>query len=135
MKALLQRARTDRRTAILLVLLALAAVLTLVFGARLAGRFLYRPSREPVKEWMNVPYIARAHGIPPQEIGAAIGIAPPQPGQRPDTRPLSAIAKERNVSSDELIKLIEAKLAQGPPRPGRGQNKAPQAVQTATPAP
>ena len=93
---------------------SIALLITLFFGARLVWRFIDRPTREPIRSWMNVGYVAHAYGVPPYVLEEALGLPTVPP---PDRRPLSEIAQSQNRTTDELIQILEARIAQGPPWP------------------
>jgi len=100
----------------------LALLITLFFGVRLVRRILYRPTNEPIRAWMHIGYIARAYGVPPPVLEAALDL-PPGP---PDRRPLSEIARAQNRTTSEAVQILEAAIDEfrtrdrrGPPdRPG-----------------
>jgi hypothetical protein len=92
----------------------IALVITLFFGFRLVRRILFRPSREPIREWMDVGYIARAYGIPPHVLEETIGIPY---GPPPDRRPIGVIAREQGKTAAELVQLIQDRINKGPPYP------------------
>ena len=83
---------------------AIALAVTLFFGFRFVRRvFIAPPSREPVRGWMNLPYIARAYGVDPQVLHDALKL---EPGV-PERRPLEEIAKATNRSREELISIVD----------------------------
>jgi hypothetical protein len=89
----------------------LALALTFVFGYR-AGHYAryLRWENEPVRPWMSIPFIAHAHHVPPETLYHAIGLEP-----RPkDHRPLRRIAHEQKRPVDEIIRQLNAALAQKP---------------------
>src|SRR5262245_8470873 len=105
----------QRKRLLLLSGFIIALIITLFFGVRLVRRILYRPTREPIRAWMNIGYVARAYGVPPRVLEEALGLPP---GPHPDRRPISAIAKAQNRSTDEVIQILEQAVAQARP-PGR----------------
>ena len=106
---------TPKRKKILLIGgLIVALLITGFFGVRFTRRILYRPTREPIRGWMDVGYVGRAYGVPPYVLYAALGL--PDNGPR-DRRPLSEIAKAQNRTTDEVIKILEERIARGPPWP------------------
>lgn len=101
------------RQRLLLILGLVAAVAGVVFfGGRFIGRMLWRPSREPIREWMSIPYVGRAYGFPPPVLYEAIGITP---NRNKDNTPIRELAQQLNLTSAELIQKLEARIAQGPP--------------------
>lgn len=94
--------------------LVLALLVTGFFGWRLLGRVLYRPSREPIREWMSVPYVARSYGLPPPVLYEALGL-PPRQGA--DHKPIRELASDLNLTTAEVIATLEARIAEGPPAP------------------
>ena len=107
---------SQRRRFLLIGGLVIALVITLFFGYRLVRRILFRPSREPIREWMDVGYIARAYGIPPHVLEEVIGIPY---GPPPDRRPIGVIARAQGKTADEFVKLIQDRINKGPPYPPR----------------
>ena len=107
---------SQRRRFLLIGGLVIALVITLFFGYRLVRRILFRPSREPIREWMDVGYIARAYGIPPYVLEEVVGIPY---GPPPDRRPIGVIARAQGKTADEFVKLIQDRINKGPPYPPR----------------
>ena len=119
----------QRKRILLIGGLVVALVVTLFFGSRFVRRILFRPSREPIREWMSVGYIARAYGVPPIALEQALGLPP---GPPPDRRPISEIAKAQNKTTTEVIAIVEKAIeASRPPRPPTRQPPPP----TLTPSP
>ena len=119
---------SKRRRYLLIGGFVIALVVTLFFGYRLVRRILFRPSREPIREWMDVGYIARAYGIPPYVLEEVIGIPY---GPPPDRRPIAAIARAQGKTSAEVVKLIQDRINKGPPYPPPPDERRP----PRTPAP
>ena len=92
----------------------IALLITGFFGVRFVRRILYRPSREPIRGWMDIGYVSRAYGVPPYVLYAALNL--PDDGPR-DRRPLSEIAKTQNRSTEEVIQVLQERIARGPPWP------------------
>lgn len=114
---------SKRRQQILLLSgLLIALAITVFFGIRAFHRFSRPPSNDPVREWMSIPYIAHAYRVPPPVVLAALGLPADTP---PSKRPLSRIATELNLTTDEVVKRVEEAIAQerarhappGPPPP------------------
>lgn len=97
-----------RRQLYLLIGLLLALLITLFFGARAVRRFRDRPTDEPIREWMNIPYVAHSYHVPPDLLFQALNLPAERP---PNRRPISRIAKELNLTSDEVIKRLEEAIA------------------------
>ena len=125
---------SKRRQQILLLSgLLLALFMTAFFGVRAYHRFSRPPSNDPIREWMSIPYIAHAYRIPPHVVLEALGLPTDTP---PTKRPLSRIAKELNLTTDEVIARVEEAIAQERdrhPPPGEPREKAP-AEASATPS-
>lgn len=105
--------------------LLIALFITVFFGMRAFHRFSKPPSNDPVRQWMSIPYIAHAYRVPPPVILEALGLPVDTP---PSKRPLSRIAKELNLSTDEVIKRVEEAIAQERTRrapPGKPPEKPP----------
>ncbi|MFZ4663261.1 MAG: hypothetical protein ACOYNY_40015 [Caldilineaceae bacterium] len=61
---------TRRRQQLLLLgALVLALFITVFFGLRAFRRFDHPPSDEPIRGWMNIPYIAHSYQVPPPFCG------------------------------------------------------------------
>jgi hypothetical protein len=122
---------------LLLSVFSIVLAVTLFFGFRFVRRvFIAPPSREPVRGWMNLPYIARAYGVSPQMLHDALGLTPGVP----DTRPLQEIAASTNRSIDEMIAVVDKKIQELAPEPrhrrGRSLASTPEVtVVKATPTP
>lgn len=111
------------RQRILLVIGFVAALAaTLFFGGRFIGRLFWRPSREPIREWMSIPYVARAYGFPPPLLYKAIGITP---NRENDHTPIRDLAPQLSLTAAELIEKLEAYIAQGPPPEPDGPPRKP----------
>lgn len=126
-----------RQQLLLLGGLVLALGITLFFGLRAYHRFSQPPSNDPIREWMSIPYIVHAYRVPPPVILNALGLPVDTP---PSKRPLSHIAKELNLTTDEVLKRVEEAIAQdrasrAPPGDHQGKPPvdAPPAVAPATP--
>jgi hypothetical protein len=96
-----------------------ALVLTGVFAvrARHALSDLKSPADEPIRAWMNVPYIAHAYQVPPDALLRALQLDP----STRDPRPLSAIARTQNRPVALLIADVEQAIIalRAPPAPPR----------------
>lgn len=101
---------SKRRQQILLLSgLLIALCITVFFGVRAYHRFSRPPSNDPIREWMSIPYIVHAYRMPPPVLLEALGLPADTP---PSKRPLSRIAKELNLTTDEVIKRVEDAIAQ-----------------------
>ena len=69
---------------------------------------------EPIKEWMNIDYVAHSYHVPPHVLYIALGM----PHKPPDKRPLRDIAASQNRSVDEVNAiLMDAIVHARPPYP------------------
>lgn len=120
---------TPQRKRILIIAgFAIALAITVFFGFRFVRRlFIAPPDREPIRAWQNIPYIARAYRVDPKELHAALELTPGVP----DRRPLAEIAKDQNRSVDEMITILQNRIATIAPGPPRRRPRPP----TATPSP
>lgn len=125
-----------RRQLLLLSGLVLALLVTLFFGTRAFRRFRDRPTDEPIRTWMNIPYVAHSYHIPPDVLLQALNLPVEHP---PNRRPISRIAQDLNLSTDEVIKRLEEAIvaeraSRGPPeKPPPGAPPA-EPTSIATPA-
>ena len=102
----------QRKRLLLISGFVIALLITLFFGVRLVRRILYRPTREPIRAWMNLGYIAHAYGVSPRVLEDALGLPP---GPPPDRRPISQIAKVQNRTTAEVIQILETAIEQARP--------------------
>ena len=120
----------------LVAFLAVALVVTLVFGGRAAWRLYHRLTRPPppprqtdvsaIAGWMTVPYVGRAYRVPPPELFGALGVSPE--GHRTST--LDDIARETGRTSTEVLDTVRATVeawqeTHPPPKPGAPRPGAP----------
>src|SRR3712207_3015260 len=61
---------------------------------------------EAIRPWMNVPYIAHAHGVPPAILFEALGLPP----DAPDRRPIVRIAREQQRPVGAVIADLTAAI-------------------------
>jgi hypothetical protein len=115
-------AKPDRRTVLLAFGLILAIALTFVFGYR-AGRHarFIRWENEPIRSWMSIPFIAHSHHVAPDILYRAIGVEP----QPKDHRPLRRIAREQKRPVDQIIRELDAAIAQYRAHPDTPESKKP----------
>jgi hypothetical protein len=100
---------SKRRRYLLLGALVLALFVTLFFGTRAFRRLIGPPRDEPIRGWMNIPYIAHSYRIPPDRLLQALDL----PNEKPPTKkPIDRIARDLNLSTDEVIKRLEEAIAQ-----------------------
>jgi hypothetical protein len=125
-------ADTERR--LRLALVAVAVVVGLV-GAALAVRSgvrLYHRLGGPppvprqadpgrIAGWMTVPYVARAHGVPGQDLYAALGLSPD--GQR--SRSLDDIADASGRDREEFVSSVRAAVLGLRREPGAADARPP----------
>ena len=108
----------QRKRLLLIAVFGVALVVTLIFGARFVRRLIAPPDREPIRGWQNLPYIARAYRVDPEQLHIALGLTPGVP----DRRPIEEIAKTQNRTLDEVIQTLQKRIeeiAPGPPRKRR----------------
>lgn len=109
-----------------IVVLALVLLITGLFAVRTVRRAVYwRLHRdEVIRPWMSVPYVAHSYRVPPHVLYEALGIAP----QPHDRKPINEIAREQNISVEQLVTTLQQAIAReragipsGPqsPSPGR----------------
>jgi hypothetical protein len=124
-----------RQQLLLLSGLLLALLITVFFGLRAFRRFSHPPSNEPIREWMSIPYIAHAYHVPPPVLLEALSLPADTP---PNRRPINRIAKDLNLTTDEVIQRLEDAIAQdrasrAPPE-GKPEKPPPDAPAVETPA-
>ena len=69
--------------------------------------------RQPVETWMTIRYVARAWQVPPDEIGAALGVD----RETGRGRSLAEIAEARGMTPEEAIAAVEQVIEARRPRP------------------
>ena len=106
---------TLKQWGVVLAFLAVVA-LTVVFAIRTIRPAIYwhYHQDEPIKEWMNVEYVAHSYKVPPHVLFIALGM----PHKPPDKRPLRDIAASQNRSMDQVREiLLDAIIHARPPYP------------------
>lgn len=98
-----------RRQLLLVSALLLALLVTFFFGTRAFRRFRDRPTDEPIREWMNIPYVAHSYHVPPDILFQALNLPVERP---PNRRPIRRIAQDLNLTTTEVIKRLEEAIAQ-----------------------
>lgn len=118
--------------------LGVALLTTGLFTARAVHRFtdLRSGAGEPIRPWMSVPHIARAHHVPPQLLFETLQIPP----ETRKPRPIGAIARSQDRPVDQVIDdlrlAIERYHRQPPPPPAPPPRELPAPpVPAATPVP
>jgi membrane protein DedA with SNARE-associated domain len=61
-----------------------------------------RHQDEKIRPWMRLGYVARTHHVPPSILHAALGLP-----DRPDRRPIRAIARSQQRQVGEVIEVLE----------------------------
>src|SRR5580765_3540693 len=89
--------------------LMLVLLVTGLFAVRTFRRAVYwRLHRdEVIRPWMSVPYVAHSYRVPPHILYEALGIAP----QPHDRKPIKEIAREQNISVEQLITTLQQTIA------------------------
>ncbi len=100
---------TRRRQQLLLLgALVLALFITVFFGLRAFRRFDHPPTDEPIRGWMNIPYIAHSYQVPPPVLWQALD---PPSDLSPSRRPIRRLAEELNLTTTEVISRLETAIA------------------------
>lgn len=100
---------TRRRQQLLLLgALLLALFITIFFGLRAFRRFDHPPTDEPIRGWMNIPYIAHSYQVPPPVLWQALD---PPSDLSPSRRPIRRLAEELNLTTTEVISRLETAIA------------------------
>jgi len=89
--------------------LALVLLITGLFAVRTVRRAVYwrLHGDEVIRPWMSVPYVAHSYRVPPHVLYEALGIAP----QPHDRKPIKEIAREQNISVEQLIASMQEAIA------------------------
>ncbi len=87
---------------------ALSLAITGFFAVQAIRQMPHRRRNEPIRPWMNIPYIAHSYQVPAHVLYQALGLeSVPR-----DRRPLLEIARQQHQSVDNLILLLDAAIAQ-----------------------
>src|SRR5437870_8263629 len=117
----------ERKQWFAIAVLAVVLLITSLFAVRTVRRAVYwRLHRdEVIRPWMSIPYVAHSYRLPPQVLYEALKI-PPQPHDR---RPIREIAREQNLSVDDVIATLQSAIARertshppGLPSPSTGRS-------------
>jgi len=105
-----------KRIVLLTLAFLLAVAIVFVFGYRV-GRHahLLRFANSPIRPWMSVPFIAHTHHVPVDTLFESIGVQP----QARDRRSLRRIAHEQKRPVEDLIRQIDAAIAQSRGSPAK----------------
>ena len=89
--------------------LALVLLITGLFAVRTVRRAVYWGLHrdEVIRPWMSVPYVAHSYRVPPLVLYEALGIAP----QPHDRKPIKEIAREQNISVEQLMTTLQEAIA------------------------
>ncbi len=100
--------RNEGRAAGLVAALALAiGVAGLLTLHTIRHAIRVHRSTEEVRPWMSIPYIARSHHVPAEQLYQAVDL----PFDRHDHRPLWRIARQQGRPVDKLISSVEAVIS------------------------
>jgi hypothetical protein len=86
------------------IALGIALMMTSLFTVRAMhhASALRRGGDEPLRPWMNVPYIARSYQVPPDILWEALGVDQPRPHL-----PIARIAREQHRPLGAVIADIQ----------------------------
>ncbi len=87
---------------------ALSLAITGFFAVQAIRQSPHRHLNEPIRPWMNIPYIAHSYHVPSQVLYQALGLA----SVPHDRRPLLEIARQTKQPVDNLILLLDAAITQ-----------------------
>jgi hypothetical protein len=103
-----------RHHPVALAVFVLALVGTVLFGARTVMRAVHfhdpAHREQALEPWMTPRYVGMSWGLPPEELGPALGLPDERPTGRPPT--MADIAADTGVSIAELQIRVEAAKAQ-----------------------
>lgn len=94
--------------------LAIAGTFTFATRAGRQARQIHT-AKEPIREWMSVPFVAHTHHIPASVLFQAIGIRSEDPHDR---RSLRRLARELNRPVPEVIAELQRALDAAAQPPG-----------------
>ena len=113
-----------RKQWLAILVLALVLLITGLFAVRTVRRAVYwRLHRdEVIRPWMSLPYIAHSYRVPPHVLYEALGIEP----RLHDRKPIKEIAREQNISVEQLITTLQGAIArERAPIPSASQSPSP----------
>ncbi len=87
---------------------ALSLAITGFFAVQAIRMAPHRRRNEPIRPWMNIPYIAYSYHVPAEVLYQALGVA----SVAHDRRPLLEIARQTHQPVENLILLIDAAITQ-----------------------
>jgi hypothetical protein len=98
-----------RQNLVLALAFLLAVAATIFFGVQ-AGRKARHVhfKNEQIRGWMSVPFIAHTRHVHEEPLFRAIGVTP----DRHDHRPIRDIARAEHVPVSQLVKDLEAAIAE-----------------------
>jgi hypothetical protein len=79
----------------------------------------FRRQTDPIRAWMNVPFIAHSHHVPPEILFDAAKVPP----ERHDRRSLRKIARDQKRPVEDVIHDVEKAVAAA--RKSDAERKAP----------
>ena len=99
-----------RRHPVLVSSLALTTAIAVFFAVRFVLGVAYWSAHqnEPVQPWMTLGYVGHSYHLDPREIGALLGLAPPEGGHPPT---IDEIARQRGVPVHVIIEEVEKAIA------------------------
>ena len=89
---------------LLILGLAISLALIGIFTIRTVHNIPHARVDEPIRPWMNVPYIAHSYHVAARILYQALGLAATSPFDR---RPLSEIGRDQHRPVQTLISLLE----------------------------
>ncbi len=87
---------------------ALSLAITAFFAVQALRQAPHHRRNEPIRPWMNVPYIAYSYHVPASALYRALGLE----SVPHDRRPLLEIARQTHQPVDNLILLLNAAITQ-----------------------
>lgn len=104
-------ANRDRLRRLLKAGFGVALVVTLYFAFQLGQTAFHwdqARNRQDLEPWMTPRYVAHTRRVPPEVIGAALGLSPDAPPRRMTLREVAAL---RGVPVEELMRALDAAIS------------------------
>jgi membrane-associated protein len=116
---------SERRSRILMAVIALSALASILFGLRSYGSYLLlrsayeagRPQVSSLRAWMTLDHVAATYRVPMDDLIPRLGLPPDTSGNQS----LKTIADQRGVARFDFVRQVQRVLGQSAPEPESGQ--------------
>ena len=116
---------SERRSRILMAVIALSALASILFGLRSYGSYLLlrsayeagRPQVSSLRAWMTLDHVAATYRVPMDDLIPRLGLPPDTSGNQS----LKTIADQRGVARFDFVRQVQRVLGQSAPEPESSQ--------------